>query len=45
MLYVKEKGGDDVWVAKREEIAEHFKSKFPYMPRHLAPGHPVSLGK
>jgi hypothetical protein len=45
MLYVKEKGGDDVWVAKREEIAEHFKSKFPYTPGHLAPGHPYGLGK
>jgi len=45
MLYMKEKGGDDVGVAKREEIAEHFQSKFPYTPGHFAPGHPLGLGK
>lgn len=38
MLYVKEKAGDEAWVATREQIANHFKSKFPYVPGHLAPG-------
>jgi peptidoglycan/xylan/chitin deacetylase (PgdA/CDA1 family) len=41
MLYVKEH--EDVWVATREEIAEHFKETFPYMPGHLAPGRPTGL--
>jgi peptidoglycan/xylan/chitin deacetylase (PgdA/CDA1 family) len=41
MLYVKEHEG--VWVAKREEIAEHFKEKFPYVPGHLAPGRKQGL--
>ncbi|TVY41990.1 Chitin deacetylase [Lachnellula occidentalis] len=43
MLYVKEKGGDEVWVATREEIAEHFKKEFPYVPGHLAPGRKMGL--
>ncbi|EHK97185.1 putative Chitin deacetylase 1 [Glarea lozoyensis 74030] len=38
MLYVKEKGGDDVWVATREEIATHFKSVYPYKPGELGGG-------
>jgi hypothetical protein len=45
MLYVKQKAESDVWVATREEIALHFREKFPYLPGHLAPGHPNSLGK
>jgi peptidoglycan/xylan/chitin deacetylase (PgdA/CDA1 family) len=44
MLYVKEKGGQDVWVATRREIATHFRNKFPYVPGHLAPGRPNRLG-
>ena len=45
MLYVTEKAGDDVWVARREEIAEHFREKYPYVPGHLAPGRAFGLGK
>jgi hypothetical protein len=45
MLYVKEKAAGDVWVAKREEIAEHFREKYPYVPGHLAPGRAFGLGK
>lgn len=36
MLYVKEHEG--VWVATREEIAEHWKKQYPYVPGHLVPG-------
>lgn len=49
MLYVKERekadGEGSVWVATREEIAVHFRSKFPYAPGHLAPGRPSGLVK
>ncbi len=38
ILYVK--GKEDVWVATREEIAGHFREKFPYVPGYLAPGRP-----
>ncbi|TVY13698.1 hypothetical protein LARI1_G007881 [Lachnellula arida] len=31
-------GGDEVWVATREEIAQHFKKEFPYLLGYLAPG-------
>lgn len=41
MLYVKEHS--DVWVTTREEIALHFKEKFPYVPGYLAPGRPRGL--
>jgi len=44
MLYVKEKAGNKCWVATREQIAVHFKTRFPYVPGHLAPGHPNSGG-
>jgi hypothetical protein len=43
MLYVKEKGGDDVWVATREEIATHFKGVYPYKPGELGGGVKVGL--
>jgi peptidoglycan/xylan/chitin deacetylase (PgdA/CDA1 family) len=43
MLYIKEKGGDDVWVATREEIAEHWKSVYPYKPGHLVEGWKLGL--
>lgn len=29
---------EDVWVATRTQIAEHFREKFPYERGHLAPG-------
>jgi len=43
MLYVKQKAGNDVWVATREEIALHFREKFPYVPGYLAPGRPNGM--
>jgi hypothetical protein len=43
MLYVKEKGGEDVWVATREEIAMHFKGVYPYVPGELGGGVKVGL--
>lgn len=44
MIYVREKGGDDVWVARREEIAEHWKKEYPYVPGELAEGWKMGLG-
>ncbi|KAH8684480.1 hypothetical protein BGZ60DRAFT_523693 [Tricladium varicosporioides] len=44
MIYVKEKGGDDVWVARREDIAEHWKKEYPYVPGELAGGWKMGLG-
>jgi peptidoglycan/xylan/chitin deacetylase (PgdA/CDA1 family) len=41
MLYVKEHEG--VWVATREEIARHFKEKFPYSPGCLVRGRKIGL--
>jgi hypothetical protein len=29
---------ENVWVATRTQIAEHFREKFPYEPGYLAPG-------
>jgi len=29
---------EDVWVATRTQIAEHFREKFPYQKGYLAPG-------
>ncbi len=29
---------ENVWVATRTQIAEHFREKFPYQKGHLAPG-------
>ena len=43
MLYVKEMGGDDVWVATREEIAVHWKGVYPYVPGELGAGRKVGL--
>jgi hypothetical protein len=31
-------GKEDVWVATRTQIAEHWRSKFPYEKGYLAPG-------
>lgn len=45
MLYIKAQAAfeGEIWVTTRQEIAEHFKGVYPYVPGNLAPGKRVGL--